>query len=100
MATWIGFLICVLLGMGIGISSYVERAVSKVLLDSLVATNKKSVDGEKITDDEMEVLHYSNEKHKQLSQIRFWLLYVQSVAFATGTIFLTVFAIVNVLARI
>jgi len=86
--------------MGIGISSYVERAVSKVLLNSLVATNKKSKDGENITEDEYEVLNYSNVKHKQLSQIRFWLLYGQSVAFATGTIFLTVFAIVNILAFI
>lgn len=99
-ATWIGFLICVLLGMGIGISSYVGRMVSKVLVNSFVAADKKKTAGENITEDDKEVLNYTLVKQMQLQRIRFWLLYGQSVAFATGTIFLTAFAIVNVMARI
>ncbi len=99
-STWIFFMLCVLFGMGVGISSYVESAVSKVMVNNFVSAEKKRSGAEELSTAEKESLTYSVKKQYQLLKIRFWLLYSQSVAFASGTIFLTVFAVLNTCKQI
>jgi len=94
-STWIMFMLCVLFGMGIGISTYVEQAISKVMINGLVSADKKYKSQKKITKEEEDRLDYTLKKQYQLLKMRFWLLYSQSVAFASGTLFLTIFAIIN-----
>jgi len=94
-ATWISFLLCVLLGMGIGISSYVERAVSKVMVNNFVKAENQNTEQGSVEESVVKDVTFTQKKQFQLLKLRVLLLFCQSVAFSSGIILMTIFAILN-----
>ena len=97
--TWITFLFTVLFGMVIGITTYIEHTFGKVAMRKGKNIDKNKTAEEEIPADELQSLKNAWNKMRNLRNIRLWLLYAQAVSFAAGTIFLTAFAINNVVFR-
>lgn len=97
--TWITFLFTVLFGIVIGITNYIEHTFGKVAIRASENVEKSKAAKEKISVDELQGLKNAWNRMCNLRDIRTWLLYAQAVSFAAGAIFLTAFAINNVVFR-
>jgi hypothetical protein len=95
-SSWIGFLLTVLLGVAISILGYVEKAMSKVAVQILVKAREKT-EKLNLSEADLKDVDFASNSMFKLRDARFFLLYLQSVAFASATVLFTIFATANVL---